>query len=157
MPEQMIGKPAPMPKMGSLKQASGKQEAADRQTMQPIDVIRQSAMKEGANPEKLIPQLAALIQRKAVQLLQLGDTVLLLRPQPDGVVELHTFTVESPEKLVSRYKSAANSLKQMGFKKAVTSASSPAFVKIAQSTGLPVRITQAPGPQGTNYRFELDL
>mgnify|MGYP003338246804 FL=1 len=157
MVEQLIGKPAPMPKMGSLKQASGKKPTGDRPTMGPVEIIQQSAAKEGANPQQLIAQLGALIQRKAVQLLQLGDTVLLLRPQPNGVVELHTFTIESPEKLIARYKAAANSLKQMGFKKAVTSASSPAFVRIAQSTGLPVRVTQAPGPQGTNYRFELDL
>ena len=157
MVEQLIGKPAPMPKMGSLKQASGKKTTGDRPTMGPVEIIQQSAAKEGANPQQLIAQLGALIQRKAVQLLQLGDTVLLLRPQPNGVVELHTFTIESPEKLIARYKAAANSLKQMGFKKAVTSASSPAFVRIAQSTGLPIRVTQAPGPQGTNYRFELDL
>lgn len=157
MVEQLIGKPAPMPKMGSLKQAAGKRETADRPTMGPVDIIQRSAAKEGANPQQLIAQLGALIQRKAVQLLQLGNTVFLLRPQQGGVVELHTFTIESPEKLIQRYKASANSLKQMGFKKVITSAQSPAFVKIAKSTGLPVKVTQVQGPQGVTYQFELDL
>lgn len=156
MPQQLIGKPAPMPKMPSLKQASGGSKA-DRPTMGPVEIIQQSAAKEGSNPQQLVAQLGELIKRKAVQLLQLGNTVFLLRPQPNGVVELHTFTIESPEKLVQRYKASANSLKQMGFKKVVSYASSPAFVRIARSTGLPIKIGQTAGPQGQMYTFELDL
>jgi hypothetical protein len=157
MPEQMIGKPSPMPKMGSIKQAAGKAPAGDRPTMGPVEIIQRSAAKEGANAQQLIAQLGALIQRKVVQLLQLGDTVFLLRPQPNGVVEFHTFTVEDPQKLIARYKAGVNSLKQMGFKKATTYAQSPAFVRIAKSTGLPIRIGQTTGPKGSMYTFEMDL
>jgi len=150
MPQQLIGKPSPMPKMPS-------REKADRPTMGPVEIIKRSAAAEGGNADQIVAQLGALIKSKAVQLLQLGNSVFLLRPQPNGVVELHTFTIESPQKLPQRYKAAANSLKQMGFKKAISYAQSPAFVRIAQSSGLPVKVSQAPGPQGTTYRFELDL
>lgn len=157
MPQQLIGKPSPMPKMPSLKQAGKASEKADRPTMGPVEIIKRSAAAEGGNADQIVAQLGALIKSKAVQLLQLGNSVFLLRPQPNGVVELHTFTIESPQKLPQRYKAAANSLKQMGFKKAISYAQSPAFVRIAQSSGLPVKVSQAPGPQGTTYRFELDL
>lgn len=130
----------------------------------PLDIIRDSARKEmppGSDIEMLIRQVATLIQKQAVKLLQLGNTVFLLYPKNDGSVEFHTFTVENPQELIQRYKSAANSLKQMGFKKAISYAQSPAFVKIAQSTGLPVKVSQTARRTGQQmqpvYQFEVDL
>jgi hypothetical protein len=132
--------------------------------MGPVEIIRQSAGKEmppGSDVEKVIQQVAALVKKKAIQLLQIGQTVLLLKPLPDGAVEFHTFTVEPPQELVQRYKAGSNSLKQMGFKKAISYADSPAFAKIAQGTGLPVKTSQVTrmvnGQMKPFYKFELDL
>jgi hypothetical protein len=105
--------------------------------------------------------LGYMVEKKMVQLLQIGNTVFMLKPQGDGSVEFHTFTVESPSDLVERYKAGINSLKEMGFKKAFSYATSPAFVKIAEQTGLPVRTTQTQTMQGNQmvpaYRFEVDI
>ncbi len=132
--------------------------------MGPVEIIRQSAGKEmppGSDVEKVIQQVAALVKKKAIQLLQIGQTVFLLKPLPDGAVEFHTFTVEPPQELVQRYKAGSNSLKQMGFKKAISYADSPAFAKIAQDTGLPVKTSQVArmvnGQMKPSYKFELDL
>jgi hypothetical protein len=129
-----------------------------------IEIIRASARNEmppGSDVEKMVRQLAGLIQKKVVQLLQLGDTVFLLYPQKDGTVEFHTFTTESPQNLVARYKAGLNSLRQMGYKKAVSYANSPAFVKIAEQTGIPVKTTQTMKQVGNKmqpmYKFEVDV
>jgi hypothetical protein len=49
----------------------------------------------------------------------------------------------------------------MGFKKAFSYATSPAFVKIAEQTGLPVRTSQTQTMMGDQmvpaYRFEVDI
>ena len=109
----------------------------------------------------MLKQVALLVQQKKITLLQIHNTVFLITPQPGGVAEFHTFTIEDPQKLVDRYKAGANSLKQMGFKKAVSYAQSPAFVKIAQSSGLPVRISKEQHRIGNvarpSYKFEMDL
>lgn len=129
----------------------------------PVEIIRASAQKEipGSDPEQIVKQIAVLVQRKTIQLLQLGNTVFVIYPQQDGSVEFHTFTTEDPQTLAQRYKMGANSLKQMGFKKAVTYATSPAFVKIARQTGLPVQISQSMQKIGNKtrkaYRFEVNL
>jgi hypothetical protein len=157
MAEPMIGKPEKV-QMGKLK---APKQAAQPKTVQ--EIIEQSARKEapGTDIPRFMQTLAYMVQRKMVQLLQIGDTVFMLKPQPDGSVEFHTFTTEPIEELVKRYKVGINSLKQMGFKKAYSYATSPAFVKIAEQTGLPVRTTQSQTMQGNQmvpaYRFEVDI
>ncbi len=129
----------------------------------PVEIIRASAQKEqpGVDSEMIVRQIGALVQRKAIQLLQIGSTVFLVRTIAPGTAEFHTFTVEPPEALVDRYKAGSNSLKQMGYKKAVSYAQSLAFAKIAQQTGLPVKVTQTQrmmqGKPVRTYQFEVDL
>lgn len=140
-----------------------RQPKTDNKKLNSLQIIQASAKRELGPQmpvEQFIDKLGKMIQAKAVQLIQVGNTVFMIKPtQPVGTVEFHTFTVEPPESIVKRFQSGAKTLKQMGFKKAVSYADSPAFVKIAQMTGLPVRISQAASPQTgkQQYRFELDL
>lgn len=129
----------------------------------PIEIIKTSGQREtpGSDPIALVRQVDFLVQKGVVKLLQLGNTVFVIYPQPNGTAEFHTFTIEDPQTLVQRYKVAARSLKQMGFKKAVSFASSPAFVKMAKATGLPVKISHDVQKYGNKarqaYKFEIDL
>ena len=148
--------------MGSLR--APKKGGGQGNKLDALQIIQQSAQAElggKTDPTQIVNGLAALIQQGAVQLLQLGNTVFTVMPKQGGTVELHTFTVENPQTLVKRYQSAAKALKNMGFKRAVTYAESPAFVKIAQQTGLPVKIAQGQqtisGQTKPTYQFILDL
>jgi hypothetical protein len=110
---------------------------------------------------RIMQTIAYMMQRKMIQLLQIGNTVFLLKPLGAATVEFHTFTTEPIDDLVKRYQAGINSLKQMGFKKAVSYAQSPAFVKIAQQTGLPVQVSQSQTMMGDKmvpaYKFEVNL
>ena len=150
------------PDMGSVRPPKAKAKTGGK--LNSLEIIQQSAQQEmggKADVNQIIRGLEALIQQGAVQLLQLGNTVFTVMPKGGGIVEVHTFTVESPQTLVERYKAAAKALKNMGFRQAVTYAESPAFVKIAQQTGLPVRIAQGQqtisGQAKPTYQFVLDL
>jgi hypothetical protein len=149
-----------MEDMGSLR--APKPKTAGKQVTPTPDIISQSIQKEtGQSPEQMIKVLAALVQKGTVKLLRIGDTVFSIMPKQAGSVEFHTFTVEDPQTLVKRFKAGVNSLKQMGYKQAVTYAESPAFVKMAKDTGLPVKISQGhqtiKGQQKPVYQFILDL
>ena len=151
-----------MPDMGGLK--TKKSAKAKSNKLNSLEIIQQSAQQEmggKGDVNQIIRGLEALIQQGAVQLLQLGNTVFTVMPKGGGIAEVHTFTVENPQTLVERYKAAAKALKNMGFRQAVTYAESPAFVKIAQQTGLPVRIAQGQqtisGQAKPTYQFILDL
>jgi hypothetical protein len=148
--------------MGALRQ---KKTGAKKQNVKlnSAQIIQASAKKEMPDLDinKFMSTLGTMVQRKMVQLLQIGNTVFLLKPKSPTEVEFHTFTVETPESLVKRYQAGVNSLKEMGFKKAVSYATSPAFNKIAQQTGLPVKISQSQqmigGKMVPAYKYELDL
>jgi hypothetical protein len=148
--------------MGTLRQ---KKTGAQKQNVKlnSAQIIQSSAKKEMPDLDinKFMSTLGTMVQRKMVQLLQIGNTVFLLKPKSPTEVEFHTFTVEPPESLVKRYQAGVNSLKEMGFKKAVSYATSPAFNKIAQQTGLPVKISQSQqmigGKMVPAYKYELDL
>lgn len=145
-----------------------KAAAAPKKSNQPkqvssTEIIQQSARKEqpGADVNRIMQTIAYMMQRKLVQLLQIGNTVFLLQPKEPGTVEFHTFTIEPLDDLVKRYQAGLNSLRQMGFKKAVSFAQSPAFVKIAEQTGLPVQVSQSQMMMGNKmvpaYRFEVNI
>ena len=145
--------------MGKLRQP----KQAENKLMPSAEIIQKSAENEapGTDMTRFMQTLGYMVEKKMVQLLQIGNTVFMLKPQGDGSVEFHTFTIENPSDLVERYKAGINSLKEMGFKKAFSYATSPAFVKIAEQTGLPVRTSQTQTMQGDQmvpaYRFEVDI
>lgn len=160
MPDPMIGKPEKV-QMGKLKMP----KQAQNELLPSAEIIQKSAEKEapGTDMTRFMQTLGYMVERKMVQLLQIGNTVFMLKPVPEqpGTVEFHTFTIESPQDLVKRFQAGINSLREMGFKKATSYATSPAFVKLAEQTGLPVRTTQSQTMQGDQmvpaYRFEVDI
>jgi len=158
-----IGKAKDAQVMGALK---GKTEAPKKAKLTMPQIIESSLKTEqpGIDIPKaftVLAEMTYMVNQKKGKFIQIGNTVIVATPSSPEVAEIHTFTVEPPETLSKRYKSAANTLKQLGFKKAVSYAQSPAFVKIAQNTGLPVKVSQSQQMIGNKmvpaYKFELDL
>ena len=126
-----------------------------------IQIISSSAKREApqTNIDEFLAKLNAMVQKQQVKLLQIGNTVFLIRQSEPGVAEFHTFTVEPPESLVKRYQAGAKSLKQMGFKKAISYTDNKAFGKLAEMTGLPVKSSPMTDPKTgkPTIRYELEL
>lgn len=147
------------------KPKAGDRDAGALEQLTSAEIVERSARAEspGIDINRFIQTLAYMVQNKMVQLLQIGNTVLMLKPlaEEPGTVELHTFTIESPQDIAQRYKAASNSLRELGYKKVVSYATSPAFIKISEQTGLPVRVSQSQQVIGDKavpaYKFELDL
>lgn len=132
---------------------------AAQQQVSSTQIIQQSVKQEqpDADINLVLHVLADKVQKKEIKLLQIGNTVFMLKPLDDQTVEFHTFTIEPISDLILRYRAGINTLKEMGFKKAISYSESPAFVKIAQQTGLPVRVSQEKTDKGVTYKFEVDL
>lgn len=166
MVEPLIGQTKKSEGEKSLRMPKPKSEGgSSMQLRTSAEIIEESAKREapGTDMQRFMQTLAYMVQTKMVQLLQIGNTVFMLKPiaEEPGTVEFHTFTIERPQDLVQRYKVGINSLRQMGYKKAVSYATSPAFVKISEQTGLPVRVSQSQQVIGNKavpaYRFEVDI
>jgi hypothetical protein len=153
--------------LGAIKSSKQKAEGGDDVAAKNVKLNAAQIIEMGAAAEmpgkgkEILVGVSKMIQSGKAQMVQIGNTVFLLRPKSPGAVEFHTLTVEPPQKLVDRYKSFNNTLKQMGYKKAYSYSTSPAFVRIAKQTGLPVQITQSQMMQGNQmvpaYQFEVTL
>jgi len=93
--------------------------------------------------EKLMQSLAAMAKMGKAKFLQVGNTVFLLINKGNGTFEFHTATVEPPDVLVERFKAGAKAAKQIGATKLVSYFQDPSFQRIAQMTGLPVKISMS--------------
>lgn len=138
------------------------QKMAPGATMSSAEVISQAATREGAGDmNAFFKKLATVLQDPNNKLVQFGNTVFLLKRIPPSTVEVHTFSSEPPERMVEAFKAAAKMLKNQGMSKAVTYADSPAYLKVAKATGLPVKVGQSAkvikGQGKPVYTFTLDL
>ena len=158
----VIGKAKDKDVMGAIRQKqTGKKAENVKLTMDQIILSNFKQSSPDQDPQKLFNVMKYMVNQKKGRYIQIGNTVIVAMPLSPEVAEIHTFTVEPPETLSKRYKSASSTLKQLGFKKAVSYAQSPAFVRIAQNTGMPVKVSQSQQMVGNKmvpaYKFELDL
>jgi hypothetical protein len=148
--------------MGALRQKkTGKK--AENVKLNSQQIIEASVKAEAPNLDvaKVIQGLNLMANRKMIKFVQIGNTVFTLRDVSPGVAEFHTFTVEPVPTLIKRYRTAMNTAKEMGYKKLVSYSTSPAFNKIAQETGLPVKINQSQqmvnGKAVPAYQYEVTI
>ena len=148
--------------MGALRQKkTGKQ--AENAKLNSAQIIEASIKKEAPNmdPKKVMAGLGAMAKKGMVKFVQIGNTVFSLRDVSPGIAEWHTFTVEPVPTLIKRYQAAMNTAKEMGYKKLMSYSTNPAFNKIAQETGLPVKISQSQqmvnGKMVPAYKYEIDV
>ena len=128
-----------------------------------IDIIRNDFQSQnpGMTFDKFQHKLLTVIKNPNNKLVRYGNTVFLLMKKTPELVELHTFTQDNVPALVKNFQDLAKSLKNMGIKTVMTYADSPAYLKVAQATGLPVKTGQSTkvikGAAKPVYTFTLDL
>ena len=149
---------------GLTPRAAPKKEAKSVSKEVPIaDIVIQSIGKEypGVDPRQYAAQLSVAEKKGMVKLLKMHNTVFVLKPMPNQMVELHTATIEQPDQVVERWQKVPASLKHMGFKKMVSYSENPAVNRLVQRTGLPVKISQSQRMMGNqmvpSFKYELDL
>jgi hypothetical protein len=127
----------------------------------PQEIVTTNVESMGLDPHKFMAQLAQLKKDKKAQTVQIGNTVFLVIPSEGGVAEVHTFSVENPKEWMQRFKSLALYLKKQGFKKGVSYSDNPAFKRIVESSGMPIKISQSTkmigGVMKPVYVYEMEV
>jgi hypothetical protein len=142
-----------MEDMGSLR-APRKTASGDKQ-LTSFDILKQAIPREAgpnADVNKVLNQISSLIGLKMAQLVQVGNTVFLIVPKGGKTVEFHLSTIEPISELTKRLVTFSKTLKQMGFEQAVTYVPDKGWLKIAEQTGLPVKISQGAQKIGNDNR-----
>jgi len=129
-----------------------------------IDIIKQSLQKEmpGTNPNKGIEAIGKMVQKHEAVVIQLGNTVFLLKHLKPYTVELHTMSTEPASKIIERGRTfLTKTAPEMGIKKVISFSTSPALNKMVEQLGLPVKITQSQQMVGKKmvpaYKYEIDV
>jgi hypothetical protein len=152
-----------MEDMGSLR---GPRKPAGKTSSQlnSFEILKRYIPKEigpTADVNKTLNQISSLIGLGLARIVQIGNTVFLIMPKGGQTVELHTASEEPMSELPKRLVALSKTLKQMGFKKAVSYAPSQHWIKIVQQSGLPIKVTQGKQKIGPNikpmYQFMVDL
>jgi len=89
--------------------------------------------------DQFMEQFARLVQSGFMKLVQIGDTVFGVMPKPNGVAEFYVASIEPLSELPKRIKSLNTTLKNMGFKTAMSFADKPEWAQIYRQSGLPIR------------------
>jgi hypothetical protein len=153
-PQQNQDNAAVMDAIKKEQGESGEQKAADI-------ILRDAALAEGADPEEFFFKLASMVKNAGAKLVQINNSVFLVIPKQQGVVETHIATQESPKGIARAYSGLAKTLKNQGVQKAYTYSDNPAFQSVAKLTGLNVKISQDAkyigGQMKPSYIYELEL
>jgi len=153
-PQQNQDNAAVMDAIKKEQGESGEQKAADI-------ILRDAALAEGADPEDFFFRLASMVKNAGAKLVQINNSVFLVIPKQQGVVETHIATQESPKGIARAYSGLAKTLKNQGVQRAYTYSDNPAFQSVAKLTGLNVKISQDAkyigGKMNPSYVYELEL
>jgi hypothetical protein len=129
-----------------------------------IDIIKQSIQKEmpGFDVNKGIEAIGKMVQKHQAVVIQMGNTVFLLKYLQPYTVELHTMSVEPPNKIVERWRTFLTKTgPEMGVKRVVSFSTSPAINKLVEQIGLPVKISQSQQMMGNRmvpaYKYEIEI
>lgn len=152
------------PEVDVLEAIKTKRGEGKKPQMNAIEVITkamQSQLPQGMTIDTFMRKLATLLKQPDHKLIQIGNTVFLVKMIDPTTAEFHTFSAEGDSNLLRNYLAGAKTLKQQGIKRAISFADNPEFVRMAEKSGLPVKIGQSTKVMGgvakPVYTFELEL
>ena len=139
------------------------------QRLASLDIIRRVMSQETDKKmaRDFMNSLTSNMKAGVTRLVQIGNTVFIMnylnkegKVMPPRTVEFYPMSVE-PDELLSRFKVFPNTLKELGFKAAISYTDDPEDIQKIKTSGVPVNVTQemvfAEGEMTPMYRIELRL
>jgi hypothetical protein len=119
--------------------------------MKASQIIQADYQKKGEDPVKYLAGLSKLVSIKDAQLLQEGDTVLVLVRLGNNKVQVELFTQDNPLQLTKAVNELVKKLKDTGVK-TIYGADDPEFIKMLQYLDINVEPSDNP-----NYEWMAQL
>jgi hypothetical protein len=126
-------------------------------------IIMQTLTNQGMSKdqaENIFKSISQKVKQGTLKIVQIRNTAFIVTPKPDMSAEFFVTSLE-PEALPKRINALSKSLKEMGFRKMTTLSPVNTSKKIADETGLPIKVTQTQMMSGKQmvpaYRYEVSL
>jgi hypothetical protein len=129
-------------------------EIIDNQ-MSATEIIRKDLEKRGLTKqeEKFIKGLAILIQQNKAVVVKHNNTVFVgIRKEP-GVLDVHLFTLDTPNMLLGAMKVGIDAVKKAGIKKLVSETDNYKLITMMQKMNLSVEVKK----KGKSFAWSLEF
>jgi hypothetical protein len=123
--------------------------------MSTTEIIRKDLEKRGLTKqeEKFLKGLATLIQQNKAVVVQHNNTVFVgIRKEP-GVLDVHLFTLDTPNMLLGAMKVGIDAVKKAGIKKLVSETENYKLITMMQKMNLPVEVKK----KGKMFAWSLEI
>jgi len=113
--------------------------------MKPSEILQQTADQENVDPDTLAVTINHLLEKKLAIVMQENDTVFLIIRLGDGIVELHIYTLDPPDKLTDSLSKFMQKLKSSEIKKIYgVERTNTDVLDTFQEVGLPIEQSDLP-------------
>lgn len=129
-------------------------EIIDKQ-MSATEIIRKDLERGGftKQEDKFLKGLALLIKQDRAVVVRHNNTVFVgIRKEP-GVLEVHMYTLDTPNMLLGAMKVGIDTARKAGVKKLVSETDNYKLIKMMQSMNLPVDVKK----KGKSFAWSLEL
>lgn len=129
-------------------------EIVDKQ-MSATEIIRKDLERGGftKQEDKFLKGLALLIKQDRAVVVRHNNTVFVgIRKEP-GVLEVHMYTLDTPNMLLGAMKVGIDTARKAGVKKLVSETDNYKLIKMMQSMNLPVEVKK----KGKSFAWSLEL
>lgn len=129
-------------------------EIIDKQ-MSATEIIRKDLERGGFTKEedKFLKGLALLIQQNKAVVVRHNNTVFVgIRKEP-GVLEVHMYTLDTPNMLLGAMKVGIDAAKKAGVQKLVSETENYKLITMMQNMNLPVKVNK----KGKMFAWSLEL
>lgn len=123
--------------------------------MSATEIIRKDLERGGFTKEedKFLKGLALLIKQDRAVVVRHNNTVFVgIRKEP-GVLEVHMYTLDTPNMLLGAMKVGIDTARKAGVKKLVSETDNYKLIKMMQSMNLPVEVKK----KGKSFAWSLEL
>ena len=146
----------------TIKKSRGEDDSGKQ--MDTLQILRgavEGQLPTGMNFDLFLRKLATILKDQNNKLVQMGNTIFLVKRITPEHIEFHTFSSEGTKALIRNFNGLIKLAKNQGFKKISSYADEPMYVELAKKTGLPVKIGQSQRVEGNVakpvYTFEMEL
>ena len=129
-------------------------EIIDKQ-MSATEIIRKDLEKRGLTKqeEKFLKGLATLIQQNKAVVVRHNNTVFVGIRKGREVLDVHLFTLDTPNMLLGAMKVGIDAVKKAGIKKLISETDNYKLITMMQKMNLPVEVKK----KGKSFAWSLEL
>lgn len=120
--------------------------------MTPTEIIKADAVRNGVSPTKVISSMKPDLKAGRSTLIQVDDSVLIVKMIAPYTAELHLFTVEPVRKLIQSIRELVNKVSESGIRTVYGNADNEGIFQILTSAGVKIKESDI---EGYNWRADV--